>query len=206
MARYRRKDAYHQKAKREGFRSRAAYKLQELQRAQRVVSRGDRVVDLGCWPGGWLQVAAQLVGPKGRVVGVDLAEIDPPLELANVVAIQGDLSEASVSKGILEALGGWPCDVLLSDAAPKLTGVKATDRAREELLLEAVEALIPLLLRPGGSLILKILEGPEAQAIERRIRGRFDKAKATRPDASRKGTSERYLVARGYRGLDEVGS
>jgi 23S rRNA (uridine2552-2'-O)-methyltransferase len=206
MARYQRKDAYHQRAKREGFRSRAAYKLQELQRAQRVVSRGDRVVDLGCWPGGWLQVAAQLVGPKGRVVGVDLAEIDPPLELANVIAIQADLSEAAVSKAVLEALGGEPCDVLLSDAAPKLTGVKATDRAREEALLEAVEALIPVLLRPGGSLILKILEGPEAQAIERRIRGRFEKAKATRPDSSRKGTSERYLVARGYRGLDEVGS
>jgi 23S rRNA (uridine2552-2'-O)-methyltransferase len=204
MARYQRKDAFHQKAKREGFRSRAAYKLQDLQRAQRVLSRGDRVVDLGCWPGGWLQVAAQLVGPRGRVAGVDLAEIDPPLELANVVAIQGDLSEAAVSKEILDALGGELCDVLLCDAAPKLTGVKATDRAREEALLEAVEALIPLLLRPGGSLILKILEGPEAQAIERRIRGGFEKAKATRPDSSRKGTSERYLVARGYRASEEA--
>jgi 23S rRNA (uridine2552-2'-O)-methyltransferase len=204
MARYQRKDAFHQKAKREGFRSRAAYKLQDLQRAQRVLSRGDRVVDLGCWPGGWLQVAAQLVGPRGRVAGVDLAEIDPPLEFANVVAIQGDLSEAAVSKEILDALGGELCDVLLCDAAPKLTGVKATDRAREEALLEAVEALIPLLLRPGGSLILKILEGPEAQAIERRIRGGFEKAKATRPDSSRKGTSERYLVARGYRASEEA--
>ena len=200
MARYRRKDAYHQRAKREGFRSRAAYKLQELQRAHRVLRRRDRVVDLGCWPGGWLQVAAGLVGPEGRVVGVDLAAIDPPLELANVVAIRGDLGEASVSKAILEALGGAPADVLLCDAAPKLTGVKATDRAREEALLESVEALIPELLRPGGALVLKILEGPEAQAVERRIRGRFDRAKATRPDASRKGTRERYLVARGYRG------
>jgi 23S rRNA (uridine2552-2'-O)-methyltransferase len=206
MARYHRKDALHQKAKREGFRSRAAYKLQELQQAQRVLSRGDRVVDLGCWPGGWLQVASQLVGPKGRVVGVDLAVIDPPLDLANVVAIQADLSEIAVSKEILDALGGELCDVLLSDAAPKLTGVKATDRAREELLLESVEALIPLLLRPGGSLILKILERPEAQAIERRIRSRFEKAKATRPDSSRKGTSERYLVARGFRASDKTGS
>jgi 23S rRNA (uridine2552-2'-O)-methyltransferase len=200
MARYQRKDAYHQKAKREGFRSRAAYKLQELQRAQRVLSRGDRVVDLGCWPGGWLQVASQLVGPKGRVVGVDLAVIDPPLDLANVVAIQADLSEVAVSKEILEALGGGPCDVLLCDAAPKLTGVKATDRAREEALLESVEALIPLLLRPGGSLILKILEGPEAQAVDRRIRGAFAKAKPLKLKSTRKGSTERFLLARDYKG------
>jgi 23S rRNA (uridine2552-2'-O)-methyltransferase len=151
-------------------------------------------------------VASQLLGPKGRVVRVGLAVIDPPLALANVLAIRADLSETSVSKEILDALGGEPCDVLLSDAAPKLTGVKATDWAREEALLESVEALIPLLLRPGGSLILKILEGPEAQAIERRIRGHFDKAKATRPDSSRKGSSERYLVARGYRAPDRGSS
>jgi 23S rRNA (uridine2552-2'-O)-methyltransferase len=200
VARYDRKDAYHQRAKREGFRSRAAYKLQELQRAQRVLARGQRVVDLGCWPGGWLQVAANVVGPGGRVVGVDKAALDPPLDLANVFAIQGDLEEPAVAKAILEALGGEPADVLLCDAAPKLTGIRDTDRANEERLLEAVEALIPQLLRPGGAMILKLLEGPEAAAIDKRLRARFDQKKATRPASSRKGTSERYLVAKGYRG------
>ena len=182
------------------MRSRAAYKLQELQRAHGVLRRGQRVVDLGCWPGGWLQVAAREVGPEGRVVGIDLAEISPPLGLANVLALQGDLSDPSALARVREALGAERADVLLSDAAPKLTGVRATDRAREEALLESVEALIPELLRPGGALVLKLLEGPEALAIERRIRSCFEGAKATRPDASRKGTTERYLVATGYRG------
>jgi 23S rRNA (uridine2552-2'-O)-methyltransferase len=157
-------------------------------------------VDLGCWPGGWLQVASRIVGPRGRVVGVDVAAIEPPLNLANTIAIQADLADPGVSAAILDALGGEAGDVLLCDAAPKLTGVRATDRAREEALLEAVEGLIPQLLRPGGAMILKVLEGPEAQAVERRIKPLFERAKATRPEASRKGTSERYLVARGYRG------
>jgi 23S rRNA (uridine2552-2'-O)-methyltransferase len=200
MSRYQRKDRYHQQAKREGFRSRAAYKLEQLQRAQKVLRRGQRVVDLGCWPGGWLQVAAGLVGPSGRVVGVDLAAIDPPLKLANVVAIQGDLSDPEVLAAVKQALAAERAELLLSDAAPKLTGVRDTDRAREEALLESIEALIPELLAPGGALVLKLLEGPEAQQIEKRIRTRFESAKRTRPEASRKGTSEQYLVAKGYRG------
>jgi len=193
-ATYDRKDALHQRAKREGYRSRAAYKLQELQRAHRLIRRGDRVADLGCWPGGWLQVASELVGREGRVAGVDLAPIDPPLDLPNVFAFAADLTEPSVAARLLEALGG-PADVLLSDAAPKLTGLRATDRAREEALLEAIEALVPQLLRPGGHLLVKIMDGPEADAIVKRLRSRFEKAKTERPEATRKGSSERYLIA-----------
>ena len=199
MARYERKDHFHQRAKREGFRSRAAYKLAEIQRAERLLAAGQRVVDLGCWPGGWLQVAAGVVGPSGRVVGIDLAAVDPPLLNENVIALVGDLSHAPVLETALEALSG-PADVVLCDAAPKLTGVRAVDRAAEEALLASVEAVLPRLLRPGGALLLKILDGPEAQAVERRIRSRFERAKALRPRASRKGTRERYLLARGYRG------
>jgi 23S rRNA (uridine2552-2'-O)-methyltransferase len=199
VARYDRKDAFYRKAKSEGMRSRAAYKLEELQREHRLLKPGQRVVDLGCWPGGWLQVAARLVGAQGRVVGVDLAAIEPPLGLANVVALQGDLADSDTCARILAELGGQPADLLLSDAAPKLTGIRDADRAREEALLEAIEALIPPLLRPGGAMIVKLLEGPEAQAIERRLRARFASASATRPDASRKGTSERYLVLKGLR-------
>ncbi len=195
---YDRKDAYHQRAKREGYRSRAAYKLLELADRHRLLAPGDRVVDLGCWPGGWLQVASERVGPKGRVVGVDLAAIEPPLENANVIAFEGDIAEPSVLQRILDELGG-PARWLLSDAAPKLTGIRATDRAREEALLEAVEAALPRLLAPGGGLLLKILEGPEAQAIDKRLRARFAKARAAKTRASRKGTTERYLLAEGYR-------
>jgi 23S rRNA (uridine2552-2'-O)-methyltransferase len=155
------------------------------------------VVDLGCWPGGWLQVAAEAVGPSGRVVGVDKAAIDPPLGNANVIALVGDLEAPGIAEQIVEALGGQ-ADAVLSDAAPKLTGIRATDRANEERLLEAIEALLPKLLRPGGTLLVKILEGPEAQTIDRRLRQRFAKAGTVKPAASRKGTTERYLLARGY--------
>ena len=159
---------------------------------------GLRVLDLGCWPGGWLQVAARAVGPSGRVVGVDRTPLDPPLEEPNVAFLCADLAEPGLAEKVVGALGG-PADCVLSDAAPKLTGVRITDRAHEERLLEAVEALLPRLLRPGGDLLLKILEGPEARAVEKRIRAGFDRARTLKPAASRKGTSERYLLARGRR-------
>ena len=157
------------------------------------------MVDLGCWPGGWLQVASGIVGPAGRVVGVDVAPLDPPLELANVVAISADLSQPGVPERILELLGGL-ADVLLSDAAPKLTGIRDTDRAREEELLAALAALVPALLRPGGSLLVKLFDSPEADAAAKALGRRFTKRLGIRPEASRKGTSERYLLARGFQG------
>jgi 23S rRNA (uridine2552-2'-O)-methyltransferase len=194
---YHRKDTFHQRAKREGYRSRAAYKLIEIQRRVPVLRSGQRVIDLGCWPGGWMQVAAHEVGPTGRVVGVDLAQIEPPLEFANAIALTGDLGQARVRQEVLAAAGG-PADVLLSDAAPKLTGVRATDRAHEEALLAAIEEALPELLRPGGAFVLKLMEGPEAQAAEQRLRARFASARSLRPEASRKGTAERYWIGTGF--------
>ena len=140
---------------------------------------------------------AEAVGPEGRVVGVDLAAVEPALDLANVFAIQGDFAEAPVLEAVLARLGG-PAEVLLSDAAPKLTGVRATDRAREEALLDAIEAALPRLLVPGGTLLAKLLDCPEAAGFVKRIRARFDSARELRPEASRKGSSERYLLGRGY--------
>lgn len=198
MARYERKDRFHQRAKREGYRSRAAYKLKELAESARLLRPGDRVVDLGCWPGAWLQVAAEQVGPGGRVVGLDLAPTDP-LPQANVVALVGDLTEAGAIERVCGELGG-PADVVLCDAAPKLTGVRDTDRAREQALLLGVAAALPRLLRRGGRLLLKILEGPEAQALDRSLRARFERARTLRPRASRRGTSERYVLGLGYKG------
>jgi 23S rRNA (uridine2552-2'-O)-methyltransferase len=199
---YQRKDTFHQRAKREGYRSRAAYKLVEIQRRAQVLRRGQRVIDLGCWPGGWMQVAAREVGPTGRVVGVDLAAIEPPLEFANAIALVGDLAQPEVRKAVLEAAGG-PADVLLSDAAPKLTGVRATDRAHEEALLAAIEVGLPELLKSGGALVLKLMEGPEAQAAERRLRARFARARSLRPGASRKGTTERYWIGMRFKPREE---
>jgi 23S rRNA (uridine2552-2'-O)-methyltransferase len=157
------------------------------------------VVDLGCWPGGWLELAGGVVGPGGRVVGVDLAALEAPPAQPNVVALQGDLADPALAARLLAELGAR-ADVVLCDAAPKLTGVRPTDRAREEALLEAVAALLAEILRPGGTLVLKVLESPDAQAVEKRIRARFESAKTLRPKATRKGSAERYLVAKGFRG------
>ena len=148
-------------------------------------------------------MASKCVGPKGLVVGVDKVAIDPPLDLPNCETLVGDLEEASVCEQILTLLGGR-ADMLLSDAAPKLTGVRAVDRALEERILESVEIQIPLLLREGGDLLMKILEGPEAQVIDRRIRIMFKTAKTVKAKATRKGSTERYLYARGYRGAPEA--
>ncbi len=197
MARYQRKDSFHQRAKREGYRSRAVYKLDEIQERHGLLRPGQRVVDLGCWPGGWLQVAARCVGSTGRVVGIDRTPVEP-LHLDRVVTLEADLTDPELAERILEALGG-AADVVLSDAAPKLTGIRAADRAREEELLGAIERLLPRILKRGGDLLLKVLESPEAQEVMQRIRVRFDRARSIRPAASRKGTSERYLLARGYR-------
>lgn len=207
MARYDRKDHLHQRAKKEGLRSRAAYKLEEVQKQFKILKKGQRVVDLGCWPGGWLEAAAVLVGPKGAVVGVDRAEVDPPIAAKHGATFVGDLEDADVADRLLAALdeiapGREGVDVVLSDAAPKLTGVRETDRANEERLLEAIEVLLPKLLVPGGSLLIKILEGPEAAAIDKRMRASFGKAKTVKLQSTRKGSSERYLVAREYRGAE----
>jgi len=196
---YDRKDHFHQRAKREGYRSRAAFKLLEIQQSQRLLRPGQRVIDRGCWPGGWLQVTAEAVGPKGRIVGVDLAAIDPPIENENVIAFRSDITQASVTKELIDRLGGL-ADVVLSDAAPKLTGIRAVDQAREGALLEGVEALLGDLLRVGGTLLVKILEGSDAVLVDRRLRGEFETAKSIKPSASRRGSSERYLLGRGYKG------
>ena len=216
MAKYNRKDHLHQRAKKDGLRSRAAYKLEEIQKQWKLLQRGQRVLDLGCWPGGWLEVASKLVGPKGRVVGVDRAEVDPPIPAPNVVSLVGDLEDADIAERLLSALfsdskseseatdapAAKRAAIVLSDAAPKLTGVRETDRANEERLLEAIEALLPKLLEPGGALIIKILEGPEAQQIDRRMRSLFGKAKTVKLQSTRKGSTERYLVAQSFRGAE----
>jgi 23S rRNA (uridine2552-2'-O)-methyltransferase len=167
------------------------------------MKRGQKVVDLGCWPGGWLQVAAREVGPKGRVLGVDKAAVDPPLTEPNISSFVGDIETPEVCERILEIFGGR-ADVILSDAAPKLTGIRTTDRALEEQVLEALEATIPRVLRTGGRLLAKILDGPEAQIVDRRIRQMFERAKTVKTKVTRKGSRERYLFASGYRGVEAL--
>lgn len=196
---YERKDAFYRRAKAAGYRSRAAYKLLELQAKYRLLRRGDSVVELGCWPGGWLQVAAAAVGRGGRVVGIDRTPLEEPLSEPQIRFLQGDLADPDAAERILSALGR-KAHVVLCDAAPKLTGVRATDRANEEALLAAVADLVPRLLRPGGHFAGKLLESPEANRAAKALGRSFEQARVHGLRATRKGSAERYLLGRGFRG------
>jgi 23S rRNA (uridine2552-2'-O)-methyltransferase len=195
---YERKDAYYQRAKREGYRSRAAYKLEEIQRRARVLRAGQAVVDLGAWPGGWLQVAGAIVGARGVVVGVDVAEI-APLPLASVKLVHGDVGDPAIVAAIRELLGR-PADVVLSDLAPKLSGIAPRDAARAEELAARALAAVDALLRPGGALVMKTFDGAGAEAVRAGVRARFASVRTIGLEATRKGSSERYLVATGFKG------
>jgi 23S rRNA (uridine2552-2'-O)-methyltransferase len=194
---YDRKDALHQRAKREGYRSRAAYKLLELQKRARILKRGHAVVDLGAWPGGWLQVAADLVGSAGRVVGIDRAEIDP-LPAPNVTAVRDDVTDPECASRIATLLGR-KADVILSDLAPKLTGIAPRDAAQSEALADAVRSIAIALLAPGGTLVTKTLGGREGEAARAALRPLFGSVRQLGLDATRKGSSELYLLASGFR-------
>jgi 23S rRNA (uridine2552-2'-O)-methyltransferase len=185
-------DPYVQRARREGYRSRAAYKLLEIDERFGLLKRGRRVVDLGSAPGGWLQVAAE----RGcRVVGLDLLEIKP---LEGAIVLQGDLLDPATPARLREALGG-PAEVLLSDVAAAATGQRAVDRLRAEALGEAVLDLAPELLAPGGSALVKLVRGAE-DGIAASARQSFARVRLVRPEASRRESSEIYLLGLGYRG------
>lgn len=194
---YERKDALHQRAKREGYRSRAAYKLLELQKRTRLLKRGQVILDLGAWPGGWLQVAADIVGPSGRVIGVDAAAIDP-LPVPHVTVLRDDVTAAGCESRLLAALPRR-ADVVLSDLAPKLTGIGPRDAAQSEVLAEATRRIARAVLRPGGTLVTKTLGGPEGEAARAELRKIFGTVRQLGLDSTRKGSSELYLVATDFR-------
>ena len=193
---YDRKDALHQRAKREGYRSRAAYKLLELQKRGRVLRRGQVVVDLGAWPGGWLQVAAEVVGPSGRVVGIDLAQIDP-LPAPQIVVVRDDVTDPSCAIRLAELLGR-KADLILSDLAPKLTGIGPRDAAQAATLAEATRSFAKSLLGPGGTLVTKTLGGQEGELARAALKELFASVRQLGLDSTRKGSSELYLLATGF--------
>lgn len=192
------KDPFYRKAKKEGYRSRAAYKLLELNRRFRLIRPGDRVVDLGAAPGGWLQVVSQLVGPKGKVIGVDLQPISPfPAE--NVVVIQGDIAEPEVAANLKELLPSR-ADLVLSDMSPRLSGIREADVARALELNRAALQAAAGLLRTGGHFLAKAFVAGEIEIFFRELKERFRSVQRTRPEATRKGSSEIYLIAMSFTG------
>lgn len=191
VAKYLPKDSTYRAARQAGYRSRAALKLAEINRKFRLLRPGMRVVDLGCWPGGWLQIASAAVGARGIVVGVDLEPV-ADLGLPNVRTITGDVRTESTVATVRTLLGG-PADVVLSDLAPKLSGVRDVDRARQLSLCETALSFCTAVLSPKGACLIKLFSDSEREASSL-LRGRFRSVTAYRPDTTRKGSSEIYCL------------
>lgn len=190
-------DPYVKMAQKDGYRSRASYKLLEIQEKDRILRPGNTVIDLGAAPGGWSQVTSRVLGEKGRLIASDILEMD---SIADVTFIQGDFTEESVLAQILEAVGNHPVDLVISDMAPNMSGVKMADQARAMYLCELALDLAGQVLRPGGDFLIKIFQGEGFDLYHRQVRTMFDKVQMRKPLSSRDRSREQYLLARGFRG------
>ncbi|MEM1113724.1 MAG: 23S rRNA (uridine(2552)-2'-O)-methyltransferase RlmE [Pseudomonadota bacterium] len=190
-------DVYVQRAQREGYRSRACYKLLEIQDKDRLIRPGQLVVDLGSAPGSWSQVAAELVGAKGRVIASDILAMD---SLADVEFIQGDFTEDAVFEQILAAISGRPVDLVISDMAPNMSGMSAVDQPRAMYLVELAMEMALRVLRPDGSFVAKVFQGEGFDAWYNSARAAFGRVQTRKPAASRPRSREVYVVATGFKG------
>lgn len=192
-----REDPYVQQAQREGYRSRACYKLLEIQERDRVIKPGMTVLDLGSAPGGWSQVAVALVGHSGRVIASDILPMD---SLAGVEFIEGDFTSDAVFGQILDVIGASPVDLVISDMAPNMSGVNAVDQPRSIYLVELALDMAQRVLAPGGTFVTKVFQGEGFDELFRGARDSFAKVLTRKPKASRPRSREVYLVASGFRG------
>lgn len=183
-------DRYFRKAKDEGYRARSAYKLLEINRRFGLLKPGATVLDLGAAPGSWSQVARQLTGPKGKVVAVDLSSMEP---LPGVEVVRGDITSDECLDHLAELLPHG-ADVVLSDVSPRVSGIPVADQARSIELADASLAAASRLLRPGGSFVVKVFQGPDFAALVARVRKCFERVQVVQPPATRQESSERYVV------------
>jgi 23S rRNA (uridine2552-2'-O)-methyltransferase len=197
----RKREAFYKQAKREGYRARSSYKLQQINDKFHLIKTGDAVVDLGCSPGGWTQVAVELVGPTGRVVGIDIA-FTPPVEGA--IILQGDMTKpethALLEKALVEGGRQGQADVVVSDMSPNITGSYTRDQATSAWLVEQAIAFAQRALKRGGHLVFKIFEGEDFPQIIETCKSLFGRVRKYNPPASRKQSSEVYVIATDYRG------
>lgn len=190
------RDAFYRRAKQAGLKARSAFKIEEIARRFRLYRPGMAILDLGAAPGGWLQILAKEVGPKGLVVGVDLqpiGKIGP-----NVQTIVGDITEEATIEA-LRAVRSGRYDAITSDMAPKTTGIKDVDEARSVELVHRALALCEELLAPGGSFVAKVFEGADFPSLLEAVKARFGKVRLVRPEATRGRSFEIYLVATAFR-------
>jgi 23S rRNA (uridine2552-2'-O)-methyltransferase len=196
MARYQPHDQFYRKARAQGLPSRAAFKLEELIKRFKLLRPGARVLDLGCSPGGWLVVLAQAAGRDGRVVGVDL--VSCAIAAPNVCMITGDIRDAQVRSQVTEQLEGR-ADLVTCDMSPKLSGVVDRDQARSHELLVTALAVTRTALKPDGAMVAKLFMGAGFEELIAPFREAFANVDLTRTKATRPGSSELYLIARGHR-------
>lgn len=189
-------DPYVKRAKAEGYRSRAAYKLIQIDQRDRILQRGQVVVDLGAAPGSWTQVAAARVGPTGRVIALDILPMDA---VPGVTVIEGDFSADAALDQLVGLLDRSAVDVVLSDMAPNLSGIAFADQARAVALAELALEFAAAHLKPTGVLVLKVFQGGGFGGLLAAVRARFASVQSRKPDASRDRSAEMFLVARGLR-------
>jgi 23S rRNA (uridine2552-2'-O)-methyltransferase len=189
-------DPYVKRAQREGYRSRAAYKLQQIAARDKLFIAGMTVVDLGAAPGGWSQIAAQAVAPGGRVLALDILEMPP---LRGVTYVQGDFRDDSTQSELERLLAGGRVDLVLSDMAPNISGIAAADQARVMTLAEIALEFAVKHLKPQGKLLVKVFQGAGFDAFLRAMRERFRQVVVRKPEASRSRSSEVYLLGKGLR-------
>jgi 23S rRNA (uridine2552-2'-O)-methyltransferase len=187
-------DYYVNKAKQEGWRSRAIYKLQEIDEKDLLFKKGMTVVDLGAAPGGWSQWTSMQIGEEGRVFALDILPVDP---FAGVTFIQGDFREDEVYQNLLDALDGRDVDLVMSDMAPNMTGNKGVDIPKSMYLVELCVELAEQVLKPGGDLLMKVFQGEGYDQLLTTLKGNYQKVLTRKPKASRARSKEIYLLARG---------
>jgi 23S rRNA (uridine2552-2'-O)-methyltransferase len=193
-------DPFVKMAQKDGYRSRASYKLLEVQEKDRILRPGMTVIDLGSAPGGWSQVTSRVIGDKGTLIASDIL---PMAAIADVTFIEGDFTEERVFQQIMDAVGNNPVDLVISDMAPNMSGVRAADQAAAMYLCELALDLASKVLRPGGDFLIKVFHGEGFDAYLRDVRSRFEKVQMRKPASSRDRSREQYLLARGMRALDE---
>jgi len=187
----RKKEFYYKQAKKQGYRARSAYKLLQIQQRYNILKRGDTILDLGAAPGGWSQVAKEIVGEEGKVIGVDLLPIKP---IKNIHFIEGDITDTETMEKIKELIGKKKIDVVISDMSPNISGNYSLDQARSVWLCEYALNYAENFLKEKGNLVCKVFEGEDFNNLRAKIKKRFHKVENVIPKASRKTSSEVYLV------------
>ncbi|RUO68924.1 23S rRNA (uridine(2552)-2'-O)-methyltransferase RlmE [Idiomarina ramblicola] len=189
-------DQFVQKAQKKGLRSRAVFKLEEIQKRDKLIKKGQTVVDLGAAPGGWSQYAADYFNGDGQIIACDILAMDP---IAGVDFLQGDFREESVLSALLERIGGKNVDVVLSDMAPNMSGNSTVDQARSMYLVELALDMCHQVLKPGGSFVVKVFQGQGFEPFLKDVRAAFKDVKTRKPESSRARSREVYLVATDYK-------